>query len=392
MKPRLLRTTSVFAFAALALLACSKTSADTTAAPTAEESTASSSETTAAAEATTDAAASVETSSAAPAKRDEIVLLAYDSFALSKGTIEGFTASTGIPVKVVTQGDAGELVNSAILTKDSPESGVLWGVDSTLLTRAIDAKIFTPYESTHASELDPKLRSLAPGNEVTPVDRGDVCVNYDKAALAKRGVQPPTSLADLADPKYKGMLVTQNPATSSPGLAFLFASIAKFGEDPATGWKDYWTKLRANDVKVVSGWTEAYETWFSAGGGKGDRPLVVSYGTSPAAAVLFGPDPKATEAPTGVVESTCYRQVEFAGVLNGPHTDEAKELLDFLVSTPVQEDLQLNMFVYPSNTTAKIADEFTRFGVSPADSLELAPDAVSKGRETWTDEWTSILG
>ena len=325
-------------------------------------------------------------------KRKEIVLLAYDSFVLSKGVIEGFTATTGIPVKVITQGDAGELVNSAILTKGSPESGVLWGVDSTFLTRAIDEKLFVPYESSVAGDLDPKLRALAPGNEVTPVDRGDVCVNYDRAALTAKGIKAPATLSDLIDPRYKGMLVVQSPATSSPGLAFLLATIARFGEDPTTGWKSYWKALKANDMKIVSGWTEAYETWFSAGGAKGDRPLVVSYGTSPVAAVLFGADPKAAVAPTGVLEDTCYRQVEFAGVLGGPAQDEARALLDFLVSPVVQEDIQLNQFVYPANTKAKIDPAFTKFAVQPATSTELPPAEIAKNRERWIDEWTALIG
>ena len=326
-----------------------------------------------------------------PATPREIVLLAYDSFVLSKGVIEGFTKQTGIPVKVVTQGDAGELVNSAILTKDSPESGVLWGVDSTFLTRAIKENLFAPYTSKLADDLDASMKSLVPNNEVTPVDRGDVCVNYDRAELARRGVAPPATLEDLIDPKYKGMLAVQSPSTSSPGLAFFMATIARFGEKRSGGWQEYWTSLKANDVKVTSGWTEAYETWFSAGGGKGDRPLVVSYATSPAAAVLFGPDPAATEAPTGVVEDTCYRQVEFAGVLRGEAQDEARQLLDFLVSPAVQEDMQLNMFVLPSNTKATLDKAITAFALFPARAAELEPDLVSTNRERWIDEWTNLV-
>lgn len=328
---------------------------------------------------------------AKPEKPREIVLLAYDSFVLSKGVIEGFTKSTGIAVKVVTQGDAGELINSAILTKGSPESGVLWGVDSTFLSRAIKEQIFSPYTSKLADDLDPALRALVPKNEVTPVDRGDVCINYDRAELARRGVDAPKKLEDLADPEYKGMLVVQSPSTSSPGLAFLMATIARFGDKQPGGWQDYWKSLKANDVKVTSGWTEAYETWFSAGSGKGDRPLVVSYATSPAAAVLFGPDPAATEAPTGVIEDTCYRQVEFAGVLRGEAQDEARQLLDFLVSPAVQEDMQLNMFVLPSNTKARIDKAFTSFALFTVNAVELPPEQVGANRERWIDEWTNLV-
>jgi thiamine transport system substrate-binding protein len=327
-------------------------------------------------------------------ERRPITLLTYDSFVLSKGILEGFTKQTGIPVKVVTQGDAGELVNAAILTKADAESGVLWGVDSTLLTRAVKEKLFVPYTSKNAKDIDQTLRALAPSDVVTPVDRGDVCVNYDKAALAKAGVPAPTTLNDLVDPKYRGMLVVQSPATSSPGLAFLLATIAAFGEDPATGWTGYWKKLTANDVKVVSGWTEAYETWFSAGTGKGDRPLVVSYGTSPAAAVLFGPDPKATASPTGVMTSSCYRQVEFAGILRGKADalDESQELIDFLTGPVLQNDIQLNNFVYPANTKVSPAKEFALFGVRPDDAAELSPTVVDAGREGWIDTWNEQFG
>ncbi len=230
---------------------------------------------------------------------------------------------------------------------------------------------------------------LDPEHRVTPIDRGDVCLNLDRAWFARRGLGPPRSLEDLADPRYRGLLVVENPATSTPGLAFLLATVARFGEP---GWQDYWRRLRANDVLVVDGWEEAYTVRFSgAGGSRGNRPVVVSYASSPPAEVLFR-TPRPEEAPTAVVEESCYRQIEFAGVLRGARNEEGgRELIDFLLSKRFQEDVPLQMFVFPVNREATLPPEFVRFAVVPERPLELPPADVEANRERWVDEWTRIV-
>lgn len=317
-----------------------------------------------------------------------ITLVAYDSFALSEDTLRTFTDETGWTVKVLTNGDTGELVNKAILTKDAPLGDVLWGVDNTFLDRAVKAGMFAPYASKEKAQLLPELTALVPKDEVTPVDYGDVCINYDKAALDAKGVPAPTRIEQLTEPAYRDMLVVQNPATSSPGLAFLLGTIEHFGD----GWTTWWKAMKANGLTVVNGWTEAYEGEFTAGGKKGTHPMVVSYASSPPAAVLYGPDPKATEAPTGVLEASCFRQVEFAGVLAGTkHEAIARRLVDFLASPLVQEDMQLNMFVFPANTDARLADAFVKFAAKPNAPLRMSPTRIATGRDAWIDEWTKVV-
>jgi thiamine transport system substrate-binding protein len=321
-----------------------------------------------------------------PGRGVTLTLLAYDSFTPSEGIFDEFTQQTGIEVETALGGDAGELVAKASLTAGNPEGDVLWGVDNTLLGRALDADVFEPYESPALEVVPPELQQLVPDHQVTPVDAGDVCVNYDIAGLDAAGVEPPTSLADLTDPRYRGMLVVQDPATSSPGLAFLLASIADQGED---GWQQWWADLAANDVAVVDGWTEAYYDRFSATGG--DRPMVVSYGTSPPAEVVFA-DPPVEEPPTGVVASTCFRQVEFAGVLRGTeHPAEARLLIDYLLGRRFQEDLPLTLFVYPASTEAALPQVFQDFAVRPRDPLTLDPEVIDANRQQWIDEWTNIV-
>ena len=318
-----------------------------------------------------------------------ITLLAHDSFAVSKQVLADFTARTGITVKVVTDGDAGLVVNKAVLTAGNPEGDVLFGVDNTLLSRAVDAGTFAPYRSAALPTVRPELTALVEGNAVTPIDYGDVCVNLDDRYFAAHGLTPPATLADLTDPKYRDLMVVENPATSSPGLAFLLATVARYGE---SGWLPYWDKLKANGVKVVNGWTEAYEGEFSAGGKAGKRPIVVSYASSPPAEIVYATDPKPTKPSTSVVTDGCFRQVEFAGVLRGTNNEEAaRAFIDFLLSQPFQRDEPLSMFVDPAVVGTPLPEVFVKFAAVPPNPLTLPPADITANRERWIDAWSQAI-
>jgi thiamine transport system substrate-binding protein len=324
---------------------------------------------------------------AAPKDDVTITLVTHDSFAVSKKVLRDFTRESGIDVKILHAGDAGAALNQAILTKDAPLGDVFFGVDNTLLSRALDAGIFEPYRSPALTHV-PATYRLDAKNRVTPVDHGDVCINTDTTWFAGHHLDAPTTLDDLADPAYRGLLVTENPATSSPGLAFLLATVAHFGEG---GWRDYWDRLRSNDVQVVSGWEEAYNGAFSAGEGAGDRPLVVSYATDPAAAVYFA-DPKPTTSPVGTVVSSCFHQVETVGVLRGTeHEAAARRFVDFLLSERVQADVPLQMFVFPVRDGVPLPPVFTKFADVPAHPLSLPAARIGRDRDRWIDEWTETV-
>jgi len=301
----------------------------------------------------------------ADATPGEVTLLAYDSFTPAEGIFDAFERQTGAKVKVVTGGDSGSLISKAILTAGNPEGDVLWGVDNTTLSRAEGARLLDSYE---------------------PVDEGDVCVNYDKQWYASRGITPPASLDDLVNPVYRGQLVVQDPVNSSPGLAFLMASVAKYGD----GWTQWWAQLKENKVRIAADWTAAYTVDFSGSSGKGKYPLVVSYGSSPPAEVLYAATP-IDEPPTGVIESTCFRQTEYVGVLRGTRNPGlARALVDYLLDVPFQESMPLSLFVFPVNPQAKLPDLFTKFAVRAASPLALDPDVIAESRDKWLDEWRAI--
>ena len=315
---------------------------------------------------------------------NEIVLLTHDSFALSDGVLEAFTERTGVTVKIQTAGDAGTMLNQAILTKDNPIADVMYGIDNTYLSRALDADLFIPYTSSEIGTVNDLLR--VPNDWVTPLDFGDVCVNYDIEDLAGRSLSPPTSLMDLLEPSYEGLLVVEDPATSSPGLAFLLATIAAFPDGATYDWKAYWTDLFTNGVTVASNWSDAYYTKFTRSGG--GQPLVVSYASSPAAEVFFG---ELDESPIGVMTSGCYRQIEYAGILRGTTNEAAaQQLVDYLLSVPVQTDIPLNMFVYPANTEAPLPQVFIDHTTLPDTPTVMEPTTIDENRERWIKEWTAI--
>jgi thiamine transport system substrate-binding protein len=322
------------------------------------------------------------TTSDAPAPGERVVtLVTHDSFALSPELLEEFKTGTGITIKPLASGDAGEVTNKLVLTKDAPIGDVAFGVDSTFASRALKEGVFAEYASPEAQKGAQRYQ-LDPPNRLHAVDVGDVCLNVDVAAL--KDVGEPKQYADLADPKYKDMLVVEDPATSSPGLAFLLGTIATFGEQ---NWQNYWGQLKANGVKVVSGWEEAYTQDFSGSSGKGPRPIVVSYASSPSAEIGDDGAPR-----TKALLDTCYRQVEYAGVLNGAkNPEDAREVLDFLLGERVQADVPGQMYVYPSREGVALPEAWTKAAPLPASARSLPAAEVDANRERWVQQWRTLV-
>ncbi|GAB2460487.1 thiamine ABC transporter substrate-binding protein [Streptomyces incanus] len=321
-----------------------------------------------------------------------VTLVSHNSWAASKDVVAAFEKESGYKLKVLEDGDAGQAVNKAILTKDNPQGDVFFGVDNTLLSRALDNGLFQPYEANGSDLVLPEYRADEDKHRVTPVDTGDVCVNYDKAWFDERGLTPPRTFDDLIEPEYKDLLVTENASTSSPGLGFVLGTAAKYGDE---GWPDYWKKLKANGVKVVDGWEQAYNQEFSGSAGgkqaKGDRPLVVSYASSPPAEVIYA-DPKPKTAPTGIADGTCFRQVEYAGLLdNAKNPEGGKALLDFLLTKEFQDDMPLNMFVYPVREGAQMPEDFAQYGPQAEKPETMDPAKIADHRDQWVKSWTSLV-
>jgi thiamine transport system substrate-binding protein len=314
-----------------------------------------------------------------------LTVLTHDSWALDKKLIAQFEQQ-GIKLKFLKGGDAGEMVNKAILSKGAPLADVIYGFDNTMLSRVLAAGILERYVSPQLENLRSELL-LDPQGFALPVDYGYVALNYDKDYFRSKPL--PQAFSDLRRPAFAKLLVVENPATSSPGLAFLLATVAAFGEDRYLG---FWEELRKGGVRVASGWTEAYYTHFTRA--KGDRPLVVSYTTSPAAELFYSEaKPKPPEPPTGnlLFPQSAFFQVEFVGILKGTKNPEAaRKFVDWLLSKPVQENIPTQMWVYPSLREAVLPDVF-KFAQRPSEPARLTPRAIAQNRDRWIKEWTQVV-
>ncbi len=324
-----------------------------------------------------------------PAEVPTLKVMTHDSFAVSEEVIAAFEQENNAKVVFLPSGDTGAALNQAILSKNAPLADVFYGVDNTFLSRALEEEIFEAYNSPLLANIPAEFQ-LDKQNGALPVDYGDVCINYDKAYFAEKGLAVPQSLDELTQPEYQGLLVVENPATSSPGLAFLLATIAQYGPD---GYLDYWQKLKDNGLVVVNDWETAYYTNFSGSSGKGAQSMVVSYGSSPAAEVVFAEQPIET-SPTASIAGpgTCFRQIEFVGILAGTQQRAlAEKFVDFMLSVPFQEDMPLQMFVFPVNSEAKLPDVYGKNIQMAEQPATLDPGQIAENRSAWIEAWTETV-
>jgi thiamine transport system substrate-binding protein len=344
------------------------------------------------------ASPSIETPSATPAISEQapslepgevrtLTVMTHDSFAVSEEVITTFESQAGVKVRVLSSGDAGTMLNKAILSKGNPLADVLYGFDNTFLSRALQAEIFEPYDAPILAEI-PEQYQMDSSHQALPVDYADVCLNVDLAAFSHDNLEPPQTLSDLLKPEYKDLLVVENPTTSSPGLAFLLTTISTFAEP---GYLDFWKGLVENNVRIVNDWNTAYYTEFSLWGGT--RPIVVSYNSSPPFEFIFAETPLESP-PSAAITSpgTCFRQVEFVGILKGTsQRDLAEKWIDFMLSPSFQEDMPLQMAVFPVIPQANLEEAFTRFLVIPETPASLASDLIAQNRESWIKAWTEVV-
>ncbi len=325
------------------------------------------------------------------AARDKVVLVTYDSFALPDEAAEEFTRRTGAEIEVVATGDAGTMLTTALLAAGAPEGDVIFGIDNTLATRALSEDLLEPID---AGGSDPDGLDAVPerylldgegGERLVPVDTGDVCFNYDTAWFAEHGIAPPTTLDQLTEPTYRDLVVTSSPVTSSPGLAFVIGTVAEYGED---GWLDYWSKLSDNGIRVRPSWDDAYYTDYTVSGG--DRPIVLSYASSPPVEVVFS-EGALTEPSSAVMTESCTEQIEYAGVLRGAeHPELGRELLEFMLSPEWQRALPLSNFVFPV-LDVELPEEFVRFATPAESPLRVEPATIDARRDEWIEQWRELM-
>ncbi len=293
----------------------------------------------------------------------EVIVVTHDSAVFTDEVIAAFKAETGVTIKQIKAGDAGAMTNKLVLTKDAPIGDAFFGIDNTFGGVAIDNEIID--------------------GALVAVDFGDVCLNYDKQWFASKSMATPKTIADLTKPAYKGLTVVSNPTSSSPGLAFLAATVSVYGE---TGFEQYWRDLKNNGLKVAAGWEDAYFNEFSGSSGKGKFPIVLSYSSSPAFEVR-----EDGISQTASIDDGCFRQIEYAGVLkNAKNKSAAEKLVKFLTEKTFQKSLPDSMYVYPVDTSVALPEAWAKW--APAATKPVGEELnISANRKTWLDKWSAIF-
>ena len=321
-------------------------------------------------------------------------VMTHDSFAVSQSVLDEFEAATNVKVEILPSGDAVAMTNAAILTAGNPVADVIFGFDENLIGSVLKNNLLTPYTPQRLDGVESFFR-IDDSGSATPIDHGDVCVNFDRAAFEKSGAAIPTDFDGLAGPAVKNGLVVEDPSTSTPGLAFMLATIARFGGGDDTSanaaWLNYWRSLKANGVSVVDGWETAYYGSFSGGSGKGNRPLVVSYASSPPAEVE-DTSLSVDQTPTGVIAATCYSQTEFAGILRGSTNEKAAAaFIEFMLGTSFQADVPGQMYVYPVVKGTPLPETFAKYTTPVASPLTMPYSYVSANRDRWISQWSALF-
>jgi len=309
----------------------------------------------------------------------DLTIYAYDSFVSEWGpagrVIPKFEQQYGVKVELISAGDAGQVLNRAILEKKRPKADIIMGIDNNLLAKALDADILAPYRPPNL-KLIPDPLIFDKTHHVIPFDHGHFAIVYDSARLQN----PPKSMDDLQNPAYQGKIILEDPRTSSPGFGFLLWTIAVYGED---GYLAFWEKLMANVLTITEGWDTAYGLFTS-----GEAPMVLSYTTSPAYHVEYE---NTTRYRAIIFREGNYQQIEGMGILKGAKNRTlAQKFIDFMLTEGFQVEIPLTNWMFPVNPAVKLPESF-KYAPEPEKSLSLDTRVIQKNQDRWINDWLRIV-
>lgn len=331
-----------------------------------------------------------------PAKT--LTILTYDAFSVDREVIDNFTAATGVKVRFLMAEDAGGALNVALLNQDNPVADLLLGIDNTFLQIALDHHLLASYESPHLARLTPGLLPDDARGYVTPYDHGYVALNYNVAWFEEHNYTVPTTLEELTDARFQGVVAVQNPYTSSPGRAFLFATADYFrnDDDPGYDLDDWWSDMAANDLIITASWTEAYLKRYEGGYGQwepdfiGGAQLVVSYTTSPGIEAYY----ENTGTRALVIDRATFHQIEYVGVLDkADNVDAAREFIDFMLQEEFQAQLPYNQVMFPvvKDFDANLPQVYRDNAPIPEQPAELTNQELATRSEEWLQAWLEAV-
>ncbi len=322
-------------------------------------------------------------------------ILTYDITGFSDEMLSTFTNQTGFEIELVKADDAGGILEQLLQTQDAPQVDLAIGLDNTYLQTALDAELLQEH-STDVSGLSSAALEPYNGPFAVPFDRGDVCLNYDESRVDGENLSVPTSLWDLTEPEWDGLAAFPSPLTSSPGRAFMTATVDYFENDDngTTDAFDWWEAMAENGAIFTSGWTEAYEIHYSGGYGEwveghiGDAAMTVSYCHSPGVEAYYSSN--WTKSTSLTLPRATFHQVEYAAVVAGAsEIDGANAFLAYLLSEDVNRNMPENNLMQSVlvDATWPETDGYAHHTDTPELNAEITTQRIGQDMDGWLSSW-----
>lgn len=322
-----------------------------------------------------------------------LTIVTYDIIALSDDMLEEFTNNTGYEINMIRTDDAGGILENLLLTKEAPQADLALGLDNTYLQTALDNCLLGPH-SANVPDLDPLALTPYSGEMAVPFDQGYVCLNADIEALEENNVSFPSTLEELTGEQWKGRTAFPSPTTSSPGRAFMTATIDYFERQATMDAMTWWEAMADNDAIFTSGWTEAYETHYSGGygiwgeGHIGDAWLTVSYCHSPGVEAYYGGNYTISKAID--IDYASFHQVEYAAKVNGGGSSSAVDaFIEYLLSDEVNKNMPENNLMYSvlDNEDMPETDGYRYHSPIPSNPSEITAERIDVEMDGWLMDW-----
>ncbi|MDR0669054.1 MAG: thiamine ABC transporter substrate-binding protein [Treponema sp.] len=306
------------------------------------------------------------------AKARELVIWTYDSFSSEWGpgpaVSKDFFEQTGITVRWVSHGDAGELLARLLVEGAGAQADIILGLDQNLTSRALASGLLEAYKPAGAENIAPELL-IDPGWSLIPFDYSYFAFVYDSQSLPRA----PSGLEELTGEQYAGKIILLDPRSSSPGIGFFAWVRAVYGE----GWRDYWRRLAPSILTIAESWSTGYGLFTNE-----EAPLVLSYTTSPSYHLEYEGSERFKAAIFGEGHPI---QVELAGLLRAAsNKEDARAFLDYMVSPGFQALIPLGNWMYPVIRIPLPAS----FRIAPQSGRILRTEAPT---EAELNEWALLM-
>ncbi len=291
---------------------------------------------------------------------DKLVIYSTHADELLQFVADEFKKQTGVEVEYINL--KGELADRVRAEKENPQADIMFGGASSLFMEMAEEGIFDLVETSWANDLNPMFKDANGrwyGTIQTPV-----MMFYNTEMLTEE--EAPKDWTDLADSKYKDLIVSRDTVSSSI-RSTLMSLVYQYEKDGKID--EAWNYLKALDSNM-KGYYSSQTLQFQA---VGRKEAAISFAVQ--SAIIDGIEKN--NMPLKIIDAKSGSPVITDGVAaikNAPHPNAAKEFVEFVGSADIQ---------------AKIANEFNRIPTLKS-AIEKSPEWMKEEYKAMDVDWSVI--